>query len=208
MTTWMKKVFDAEGVTEHPPGPHLTAVSDRFRRSGAIILLLDVSSSMGGDPLASAVRGCSGFIDDAIAGGYQVGLLLWSHEVVGFEPPTRDGAAARAMLKRARAGGGTYILPSLTLAGDHLLGLDVSDRVIAVFGDGDLGNAFEASQCASALAERGVRILTLGLGAASAEALSVISTEQGIGPRSTTSAAMATDIRGLASGLAVRRRPR
>lgn len=201
----MKKLISAEGVTEYPPGPQLAALTARFDRSGAVMLLLDVSGSMAGEPLRMAVLGCEGFLNEAVAGGYQVGLILWSTDVVGFEAPTADGIPARALLRRARVQGGTDIVSSLDRAGACLLALDVFDRVIAVFGDGDLGNAAQAKARAKVLAKSGVRILTLGLGAASAAALNAISTEQHGAPRSTTSEKMADDIRGLAQGLAARR---
>ena len=213
MSGWMKKVFSAEGVTEFRPGPHLDLLKKRFGQSGAVMLLLDVSGSMTArsgrkSHLDLAVAGCRGFIDDAIGGGYDAGLIFWSHDVQAHVPPSEDGNAARALLKRAsHYGGGTNVLPALRLAGEVLLELDVSDRVIAVFGDGDLGNDAAAKQCAAQLAARGIRIVTLGLGDASAQALAVISTETAqTVPRGTTSSTMSADIQGLARGLIARKK--
>ena len=96
-------------------------------------------------------------------------------------------------------------MPALVLAGRLLLDLDVSDRVIAVFGDGDLGKAQAAKECAAELAAQGVRIITLGLGDASAQALAEISTETvDLTPRATTSSTMSADIQGLARGIMMR----
>jgi uncharacterized protein (DUF58 family) len=209
----MKKVFSADGVTEWRPGPHLDLLTKRFRQSGAVMLLLDVSGSMTimsgrRSRLDLAVDGCRGFIDDAVEGGYRAGLLLWSHDVRAHVPPSEDGQTARSLLKRAgKYSGGNNVLPALQLAGDLLLELDVSDRVIAVFGDGDLGDARAAKECAAGLAAQGIRIITLGLGDASAQALAAISTETAdAAPRTTTSATMAADIQGLARGLVGRRK--
>ena len=209
----MKKVFSAEGVTEWKPGPHLDLLTKRFGQSGAVMLLLDVSGSMAARSgfrthLSLAVDGCGGFIDDAIGGGYHAGLVFWSHDVQAHVLPSEDGNSARSLLKRAGAyGGGTNVLPALRLAGELLLDIDVSDRVIAVFGDGDLGDAKAAKECAAELASQGIRIVTLGLGDASAEALAEISTETAdTAPRGTTSSTMSADIQGLARGLIGRKK--
>jgi uncharacterized protein (DUF58 family) len=209
----MKRVFSAEGVTEWKPGPHLDRVTKRFGQSGAVMLLLDVSASMkarsaGRTHLDIAVDGCRGFIDDAIDGGYHAGLLLWGHDVQAHVIPSENGNTAQALLNLAdQYSGGTNVVPALQLAGKLLLDLDVADRVIAVFGDGDLGNATAAKACATQLASQGIRIVTLGLGDASARALAEIATETVDGvQKGTTSSTMSADIQGLARGLMGRRR--
>ncbi|KTR87523.1 hypothetical protein NS220_17695 [Microbacterium testaceum] len=211
MTGWMKKSFSAEGVTEWPPGPRLAEVTERFRSGGAVVLLLDVSGSMtytdgdGVTNLERAVRGCESFIDEAIDGGYQTGLVLWSHDVQATAAPSFDPSTARARLAAAGGyGGGTNVFPALAEAGRMLMQLDVDDRVIAVFGDGDLGpREREAVALSRSLAAQGVRIITLGLGSQSAEALSVIATDET--PTATASSTtLSSDIHRMAVGIVAR----
>ena len=199
----MKKIIEAEGVTEYRPGPHLARLEARFDASGAVVLLLDVSSSMHSD-MESAIRGALGFVDEASEGGYQVGAALWSTEVEASERPSKDIAQVKELLRGARAWGGTNATPALLWAGSELLALDVKDRVIAIFGDGDLGDEERAKAIGSGLAAEGVRIITLGLGSASAQALSVVATEaEHVGEA--THSTLSEDIRGLARGLTMRK---
>lgn len=206
MATWMKKLVDAEGVTEYAPGPHLAELEKRFGGTGAVILMLDVSVSMRGERLASATQGCIGFIDDAVSGGYEVGLLLWNTGVAGFAEPQPGGAGARRLLASAKVDGGTNVVPALTRAGEHLLQMQVTDRVVAVFGDGDLGDRTKAVSTAAELRASGVRIVTLGLGELSAQALGVIATDPDDVPRAASAASLREDIRGMAKGLTLRKR--
>lgn len=204
MSTWMKKVIEAEGVTEYRPGPHLDKLEERFGGSGAVMLLLDVSGSMTGD-MDAAIEGSLGFVADAEGGGYQVGAALWDTGVVDSVAPSAKTKAAVEMLKKARARGGTNVTPALTMAGNELMKIDVKDRVIAVFGDGDLGNTETAIAESKRLAALGIRIITLGLGASSAAALSKISTEAEH-TESASSVTLSEDIRGLARGLVRKRK--
>lgn len=221
MATWMKKIITAEGVTEYQPGSHLAKLSERFGGSGAVMLLLDVSGSMSlsadskarastssdASRLTLSVEGCSGFIDEAVSGGYEVGLILWNHEIVGLQAPTKEGVEARELLKAAQATGGSQLSPALERAGEVLNNLDVSDRVIAVFTDGQLGSdEANARRISAALAAKDIRILTLGLGQESAKSLASISTEDSSRSNTTTGETMSADIRGMARGLVRRKR--
>lgn len=215
MNGWMKKTFTAEGVTEWPPGPCIEELVKHFGQSGAVMLLLDVSSSMlaklsdGSSRIEQAKIGCRGFIDEAAAGGYGIGLMLWSHAVEDVAIPSEDGATARLLLSQARPRGGTDVVPALAHAGKILMQADVDDRVIAIFGDGDLGAVAEAKQEAARWASKGIRIITLGLGDKSAKALGVISTESDdLAPRAATDTTLVQDIRSMASGLMTPRRKR
>ncbi|KUF06679.1 hypothetical protein AUL38_11675 [Leucobacter sp. G161] len=203
MTTWMKKVIEAEGVTEFAPGPHLKKLEERFGGSGAVMLLLDVSGSMSGN-MRAAITGALGFVEEATGGGYLVGAALWHTRVEDYVAPAPDATAVRQLLEGASPMGGTNISSALELAGDLLMKIDVTDRVVAVFGDGDLGDEDAARAEAHRLTRHGIRIITLGLGSASAAALSVISTES-LPTAAATTTTLSDDIRGLARGLSVRK---
>lgn len=199
MAGWTKKNFQADPVTEFIPGPNLGRLQASL--SGAVILALDVSGSMSGDRLVQAKRGCHRFIDEAVAENYSVGVILWHHGVSAFTPPNRSPRHSRNMIESASASGGNDIVPCLQDAHAALMAAPAGDRVVAVFGDGDLGNPRSARDAASVLITDGIRILTCGLGEESAAQLDVISTETVDTPRAATSESIAESIASMASGL-------
>jgi Mg-chelatase subunit ChlD len=199
MATWTRRSFDAPGLTQYPVGRHLESVQARF--GGSVVLCLDVSGSMSGSPLAQAVHGCRRFVEEAMRDAYEVAVLFWDHDVVGYTPLTRDRAEPDAFLRTAVIRGGTNIVPALHQA--HALLADRrGDRVVAIFGDGDLGDAAGARAKADLMRAEHIRILTCGLGLASAESLDTISTETGgAGPRTADPNDIADSIAGMATGL-------
>ncbi len=204
MAGWLRRAYDAPGLTQYPTGRHLAAVQARF--GGSVVVCLDVSGSMYGNPLAQAVLGCERFVDEALEARYVVAMLLWHHGVAGNTGLSRDRQELTRFLRTATAGGGNDIVPTLDRS-ESLLKGRVGDRVIAIFGDGDLGDPGAATARAAQLRAENIRIMTCGLGQASAESLDVISTESGgAGPRVAAVDDIADSIAGMSSGL--RRRGR
>lgn len=195
----MKKVFSAEGVTEYPPGPELERLRATFQQNAAVYLCIDVSGSMR-HHLDEAVKGARSFLAEAVGGGYHVGVVLWNESVRGITGLSRSSHEADMMLARANASGGTRLVPALTEASARLMAFDAADRVIAVFGDGQLSDQEEAQACARALARRGIRILTLGLGEEVASSLASLDSEGGEA-RVAHTASLSQDIQGLGAGL-------
>ena len=173
---WLKRSYDSAGLTQYPTGKHLAAVQALF--GGNVILCLDVSGSMSGaNRLPQAIEGCTLFVTEAVAAGYSVGGVLWNqgvHQTSGNL--TRTGQDATALFMGARSSGGNDILPTLRYCEAMLEG-KTGDLVIAIFGDGDLGNAKAAIAESRRLLEKGIRVITCGLGNASAEVLGAISSE-------------------------------
>ncbi len=199
MPKWTRRSFDAPGLTQYPPLRHLEAVQARF--GGSVVLSLDVSGSMSGPPLTQAVAGCRRFIDEALKAVYDVAVLFWDIRVVGHTALTRDGGELHMFLDRASSGGGTNVVPALGAA-HRLLADRRGDRVVAIFGDGDLGDAAGARAKSDVMRAENIRIITCGLGLASAESLDVISTEAtGAGPRVADATDIADSIAGMAGGL-------
>jgi len=200
MATWMKKVYDAEGLTEYPVGPNAKYLADKFGPSGAVVLCIDVSASMSGRNLREAKKGGTGFIDDAAAGGYQVGLILWSTKIAASIPPTLDIAAVQRKLDAADVVAATYLAPALELAHSMLMAADVTDRVCVVFTDGSLSDQRQAEGAAALLKADGIRILTIGLGNEAARGLDAIASGE---PSASASNAdtLAGDMQRMASGL-------
>jgi Mg-chelatase subunit ChlD len=196
---WTKKNFQADPVTEYSPGPNLGRLRASFM--GVAILALDVSGSMSGARLEQARKGCLRFIDEAIDDNYSVGVILWNHTVNAVSPPDQSPKRAREMIVSASVSGGNDIVPTLQEAHASLMHEPAGDRVLAIFGDGDLGNPTRAVAEAELLKADGIRIITCGLGDQSAAQLAVISTETTESPRSATSDSIADSIASMARGL-------
>lgn len=200
MASWIKKKFQSDPVTEFMPGPNLGRLQASL--SGAVILALDISGSMAGSRIEEAKKGARRFIEEATAGGYSVGVILWSHLVDAVSPIEKSPRRALAMIDAASIGGGNDIVPTLREAHVALMAQLAADRVVAIFGDGDLGSESAAVSASRPLIADDIRIITCGLGGASATALDVISTENTETPRSAASESEITDsIAAMAQGL-------
>jgi Mg-chelatase subunit ChlD len=171
---WIRRDFGAVGVTQSPPGRHLNRIQQRY--GGRVLLCIDVSGSMMGTPLAQAVAGGRKLISEAVAAGYQVGLILWHHGVDAYVPLDPEPGAVEAALAAAHSHGGNDILPTLRI-GIRDLGGHTGDRVMAIFGDGDIGPVPPAQQAAKEAAALGIRIIVRGLGEHAARQLRHIATE-------------------------------
>lgn len=178
MTEWIRREYAGVGVTQYRPGPYLSAVQEPYR--GKVMLCIDVSGSMATRDgmrtrLEEATRGARGFVREALAAHYQVGLVLWNHGVEAHTPLATEDRDLDRLLHRARPTGGNDITPTLLLSireMGHLTG----DRVVAIFGDGDLGPVEPALRTAREVERHGIRIVTRGLGPASARQLARIAT--------------------------------
>lgn len=208
MTTWIKRQFDAAGLTQSPPGPGLGALQARM--SGTVMLCIDVSGSMSAydatgpdgqrsmQRLECAVAGARGFVVEALAGNYRVGVVGWNHGIQSLELPTKDAQQVEKYLDQLAISGGNNIVPTLDACEEILASLK-GDRVVAIFGDGDLGSPAAAAEAAKRLEAKGIRIITMGLGHASAQALAAISTENVV--LTASAETMANDIKSMSGRL-------
>lgn len=195
---WIKKAYDAAGLTQHPVGKHLAVLQNRL--GGSVVLCLDVSGSMSGGRLLQAKDGCRRFVTEAISAGYSIAGLLWHHDVAGYTELDRDRQAVDRLFADSGAHGGTNIVPALQKS-ERILDRSTGDRVIAIFGDGDLGDPVNARREAARLAAHGIRVITCGLGDSSAEELNAISTETGQVTRVAQQGNIADAIADMARGL-------
>jgi Mg-chelatase subunit ChlD len=201
VSDWIRRSFDAVGVTQYKPGKHLAALQEPHL--GKVILCIDVSSSMSGKPLQEAVRGAREFVAQAVDARYRVGLILWNGSVAVSVPLSADPAPVLAALERAYASGRTNVTPTLR-AGITALGSLTGDRVLAVFGDGDIGPVAAAVAAAREAAALGIRIIVRGLGSHAAASLSQIATEGLEVAEITGSGSIASGIAGMATSLRMR----
>ena len=197
-STWIRRDFASPGLTQHPVGAHLSALQDRL--SGSVVLCLDVSSSMSGSRIGQAVKGALRFVDEATEASYQVGVVLWNQAVASSVSVGAGSKDVKARLKSASPNGGTNVVPALKKA-EGMLESRTGDLVVAVFGDGDLGDRAGAMAQAAKMRAKNIRIITCGLDGSSAESLDEISTEDRDRPRSAGGEDVADAVAGLASGL-------
>ena len=210
MADWIRRSFSSAGLTMIPPGRHLGALQERYG-GGTVMLCIDVSGSMDGQPIIEAIRGAKTFVDEAILARYKVGVMLWNTDVAALAEPTQDGHAARKLLdktSRAKAvSGGTSLLRPLERCHQILDGFKGrgQDRVVAIFGDGDLGPRERVLAKVAQMKAEDIRFVTRGLGGVAAREFAKISSEDqpsvavdGVEDLAEGIAAMATSLRSSA----------
>ncbi|HKS48317.1 MAG TPA: vWA domain-containing protein [Amycolatopsis sp.] len=168
MSSWLRKNFDGIGLTQSPPGPHLAALQAKY--GGTVLLCIDVSGSMTGKPLREAIKGGEQFLTEAWGAYYRCGIVLWHDKVARYVAPDASREKVLSGLRSSVRSGGTNIVPALEQALKVFRPL-TGDRVLCVFGDGDLGNRRRAVMLSRELCAMGVRIVVRGLGRGAAEAL-------------------------------------
>jgi hypothetical protein len=208
--SWIRKSFESVGLTQVPAGPHLRKLQKQ-RGAGTVMLLLDISGSMqdpmlsvipGQAPIHEAVIGARRFVDEAVEAGYRVGIILW-HAGIGAERlPTEDGRPAYELLDGGNfPRGGTDLYPAACRA-HEILAPYVGDRVVAIFGDGALGNqAGFALREIEEMKRENIRFVTRGLGDVAADAFAAISDEAPEETRVDSVDDLADGIAGMATAL-------
>ncbi len=175
MASWIRRVFSAPGLTQIPAGPQLSSLQARF--GGTVMLCLDVSGSMDGAPILEAVRGAQQFVAEAIAAHYKVGVMLWNDQVENVCEPTSDGRAALALLAPVtHARGGNDLFLALNHC-HQVLDRFAGDRVVALFGDGDLTPKAPVLVKVTQMKAENIRFVTRGLGSYAAREFGAISDE-------------------------------
>jgi uncharacterized protein (DUF58 family) len=162
VVSWIRRSFSAPGLTQIPPGTGLAALQGRY--GGTVMLCIDVSGSMDGLPILEAIRGASEFVTEAVEAHYQVGVMLWNTEVVALAEPSADGVAAQQLLAGVRgAYGGNFLIGPLSHC-HRILDGATGDRVVALFGDGDLTPRAEVLAKVAQMKAENIRFVTRGLG--------------------------------------------
>jgi Mg-chelatase subunit ChlD len=196
---WIRRSFESAGLTQIPPGRYLNTMRRRFG-GGAVVLMIDVSGSMYGQPLKEAVRGAKVFVQEAVEARYEVGLILWHVMVVAACKPTPDGDHALAILDQARAGGNNDLIGPLIQC-HEMLNEFTGDRVVALFGDGDLTPKPQVLERVAQMKSENIRFVTRGLGAFAAREFGEISDEGADAAHVDRVEDLAEGIAGMASAL-------
>jgi Mg-chelatase subunit ChlD len=205
MPSWVRRSFTSPGLTQIPAGRHLPALQGRYG-GGVVMLCIDVSGSMSGRRLAEAVRGARVFVDEAVEARYKAGVVLWDTDVVDLEEPAQDGKRALKLLDRARSRGGTNLLPALERTHEVLDRFkDEPDRVVATFGDGDLGPRSAVLAKVALMKAEDIRFVTRGLGTSAAGEYALVSSEEDADVEVGGVDELADGIAGMAASLKSRR---
>lgn len=198
--SWTRRVFASAGLTQTPAGPHLAALQRRHG-GGTVVLMIDVSGSMNGVPILEAIKGALQFVDEAVAAGYATGVLLWNTSVVAACPPELTGDDARNVLRPVgSAYGGNNLLGPLQTC-HRMLSEFSGDRVVALFGDGDLTPETQVLQYVQVMKADNIRFVTRGLGAQAGREFGKISDEAAETARVESVEQLADEIAGMATSL-------
>jgi uncharacterized protein with von Willebrand factor type A (vWA) domain len=199
VASWIRRAFSAPGLTQIPPGPHLASLQGRF--GGSVMLCIDVSGSMDGAPILEAVRGARQFVAEAVAAHYKVGVMLWNDQVVNVSEPTADGQAALALLDPVNsAWGGNDLFTALNHC-HQVLDRFTGDRVVALFGDGDLTPKAAVLVKVRQMKAENIRFVTRGLGSFAAREFGEISDDEPSSASIDTVANLADGIADMATSL-------
>jgi Mg-chelatase subunit ChlD len=180
MADWIRRSFSSPGLTHIPAGRHLRVLQDRFG-GGTVMLCIDVSGSMDGRPILEAVRGARTFVDEAVEARYWVGVMLWNTEVADLAEPTQDGKAAMRLLNRTKhASGGNDLIRPLERCHKILdrFKEQGQDRVVALFGDGDLTPKKRVLAKVTQMKAENIRFVTRGLGSVAASEFAEVSDDE------------------------------
>jgi Mg-chelatase subunit ChlD len=205
---WIRRSFTAAGLTQIPPGPHIGALQNRYG-GGVVMLCIDVSGSMDGRPIREAVRGAKEFVTEATEARYKVGVMLWNTQVTGLAEPAADGRGAMKLLDRTHsAAGGNNLIGPLDRCHQILDQFkDAPDRVVALFGDGDLTPKVPVLRKVAQMKAENIRFVTRGLGRQAAAEFGEISSEEPSSAAIDDVAKLADGIAAMAASLKKNRRP-
>ncbi len=133
-----------------------------------VVVLIDQSGSMGGEPLTQAVAGAQAFIDTLDLSMHRVALALFSDQVNAYQGLTSDRTALAAALAQASANSGTNIANALTAARNELQGTRRrfgSAGFIVLFTDGgtDSSTIPEVETLAKSAQDAGIKLFVIGL---------------------------------------------
>lgn len=199
MATWIRKAYTSPGLTQIPHGPHIAQLQGRF--GGAVMLMIDVSGSMNGQPILAAVQGAMEFVREAVDAHYHVGVMLWNTQVTALAMPTRDGQEALDLLRPVNSAYGGNALDGPLYETHRILGGFRGDRVVALFGDGDLTPKHRVLEKVADMKADNIRFITRGLGAVAAREFATITDEAPEAVQVNAVEGLATGIASMAAGL-------
>lgn len=160
---------DDLAVVEEGKPAEVVSVRDtiNLKQSIAIVMVIDVSGSMAGQPLESAKAAAVNFVEN-LGPADQVAILSFADAVHSVLPFTDDVAAASDAIQGLQAGGATALYDAAYQGVQMAAQADSPERLVILLGDGNESgvslakpdDAFEAARA------NGAPIHTIALGAA------------------------------------------
>lgn len=144
------------------------------RRSADIMLVLDTSGSMRGQPLVDAKEAALAFLEQIDLNSNQVGLVSFNAQASLRSQLSQDSAAVRTAITSLIADGDTDIAEAVQVARTELKSSRANSArqpIIILLSDGNQtvsGNPIAQAQAAK---DEGVQVITIGLGGANASTL-------------------------------------
>ena len=176
----VRRLFENSGRTDHQRGKPAgsidtgalasTAVGNNrvFKRrldvegiDSAVVIMLDLSSSMYGDRITAAIPACAALMETLVSAGVDVCITAFSNRSAVIKPWAMPARRALALLPDLAIGGGTQDYAALRHAHGLLLRHPARRRVCFSLTDGD-GQVDEAY--GQVLAGEALGITTIGVG--------------------------------------------
>lgn len=161
-------------------------------RGGITFLLLDLSSSMGGEKIAGACTGAHAYAKKAIAEGQRVGLAVFHSRAEMLCPLTTEMSAIASALNRVKVDGSTNLTAGLEIVREAARCQEMR-RSVCVVTDGSPDSKSSALGVAQEMKNEGIIIIALGTEDADHEFLKQLA--------SSPEAARKTESRQLATAL-------
>ena len=148
--------------------------------SGQVFLMIDCSSSMGGNKIEQAKTGALQFSEDAFRRGYRIGLITFAGQADLAMDTRRDRRSLLKAVERLRAAGTTNMAAGLSMARSKLRRRASRARAVVVVTDGYPDDRDAALREARRLRRDGVRIITIGTDGADLGFLSRLSSHESL----------------------------
>jgi tight adherence protein B len=129
-----------------------------------VVLLIDASNSMEGDPIEQAMAAAREFALE-LTEGIQVSVVLFNNEITTLVPLTEDvGAVASAVSTAPELAFGTRMYDALAAAEEQLAGAAIDVRSILLLSDGnDIGSEATLQETLEQVSDDRTRIFSVGL---------------------------------------------
>ena len=155
-------------------------VSTEAAVTGFVYLLVDCSGSMSGDKINQAKRGALSFAKDALAKGYQTGLIKFESSATHLCDPRPDISILERRLQEIGLGGSTDMTGALLLATEKLL--DKRGFLVTVIAtDGMPDNKSTTLEAAQQAKKNRIDIIAIGTDDADQDFLKKIASRSELG---------------------------
>ena len=144
-------------------------------RDRTCLLLIDCSSSMIGGNLQQAKAGALGFVEQALAKGYAVGVIRFACDADLVCSPSRDIKRIREPLAALDASGTTNMTAVIDLARTHLATRQATQAIVLAT-DGMPDDPQSTLSAAREAKEEGIQIIAIGTDNADSAFLRTIAT--------------------------------